>query len=1209
MVSSLLAADLLRGAAAELRQLRVVRGRHLRTERRRRRALLAIGLALHLVPADAPAAALTFFPGFPPNHDGPRALGDIDGDGDVDVLLSAGSEVVLFENTGTPSRFEIAGPVQNPFGLVSGGVASIDLADIDGDGDSDVLTGGVGEVTLYENTGAATAPAFAAAVVGPFGLPNVGSWAAPFFADIDGDGDLDALIGESGGETSFAENTGTATAPAFAGATQGAFGLATIASRVAPRFADIDADGDLDAFFGHDSTDESFFQENTGSALAPAFGPPSAKPFGFPAVDFRPRVNLADLDGDGDLDVVFSGDVFSGDEVGPETSEGVLLGNTGTAATPAFESPTPAERLPGFPRFSYESVPRFADIDGDGDLDVFIGEYQGHIWQLHNAGSPDRPRFGAGNPFGIGAHFGRAPSRAGVVDIDGDGDLDVFLTGAYDDRVRFHENTGAGASPAFAPATFQPFGIVGNFAYDDPVFVDIDDDGDPDLFFSASQFFRNVGSASAPAFVSEPVAYGSLHPQQFVDIDGDGDVDKFSFAPVEMEENTGAPGAPAFGVASGDPFGLTLADAAFGNLGDLDGDGDLDALLGDESGTTWFAENTGDATVAAFSAAVALPFGLTELKEYALPTLIDLDGDGDLDAVITTAYGFVTFFENTGTPSQPAFSPGAHAVHLIPNHEDIPYYSYYPGTSFADIDGDGDIDALVGGSYGDTHLFENTGTASSPAFVFVSANPFGLQQLPSQDWVRPDFGDLDGDGDLDVVFGDSYGNLYSQENTGATNAPAFAPLTAQPFGLVWTDQLAAPDLVDLDEDGDLDLVNGDYYGNAVFFENTGDTTTPAFAAPVVNPHGIPRFYKKSSPTFVDIDGDGDLDYFTGAYFGQTYFARNGISEGARPVPFLEYKVKEADRTGPNGILPSTCVVTVDDPLFDFGSGPSAENYRVSLVRSLSLPADREATGAVDLDGNRLLGLLIRGSSKGALPPTSGQFTPSRKHVKRTDVVVRILDEWLFDGAGNHTVQVDTKKETRLLLPTGAGFGGPPDPATGARNAFKCYKVKAAGGGANTGTLQDVKGKELKNLQVVVEDAFGDGQGHPIFGDGRRFDLRNVTELCNPVRLDDVDKTESDSSGATRTSTCSVAGQDIAPPATSLLCWRLRASRLILEQPWTFAVPPLPIDPKQQKHRKRLESAGEAIHLTHPLEAPDLVNTAKENHVCFPAVVSDRGTPK
>ena len=108
-------------------------------------------------------------------------------------------------------------------------------------------------------------------------------------------------------------------------------------------------------------------------------------------------------------------------------------------------------------------------------------------------------------------------------------------------------------------------------------------------------------------------------------------------------------------------------------------------------------------------------------------------------------------------------------------------YSSTP--SFADLDGDGDLDAVVGSNYGTLHYFENTGSAMAPAFTerTGAANPFNGVNVGFSS--APSFADLDGDGDLDAVVGANDGTLHYFENTGTAIAPAFTARTgaANPF--------------------------------------------------------------------------------------------------------------------------------------------------------------------------------------------------------------------------------------------------------------------------------------------------------------------------------------------------------------------------------------------------------------------------------------------
>ncbi len=126
-----------------------------------------------------------------------------------------------------------------------------------------------GNTFFFENTGTASAPSFDAHSNKPFGHSDVGWNASPAFADLDGDGDLDAFVGEAYGNTIFFENTGTASAPAFVAPSNNPFGLADVGWFASPAFADIDRDGDLDAFVGERDGGKTFFFENVPEPSGP----------------------------------------------------------------------------------------------------------------------------------------------------------------------------------------------------------------------------------------------------------------------------------------------------------------------------------------------------------------------------------------------------------------------------------------------------------------------------------------------------------------------------------------------------------------------------------------------------------------------------------------------------------------------------------------------------------------------------------------------------------------------------------------------------------------------------------------------------------------------------------------------------------------------------------------------------------------------------
>ncbi|MFN7104873.1 MAG: FG-GAP-like repeat-containing protein, partial [Pseudorhizobium sp.] len=175
------------------------------------------------------------------------------------------------------------------------------------------------------------------------------------------------------------------------------------------------------------------------------------------------------------------------------------------------------------------------------------------------------------------------------------------------------------------------------------------------------------------------------------------------------------------------------------------------------SGTASFTQATGAAN----------PFNGIDVGYTGRASFVDLDGDGDLDAVVGANDGRLSTFRNDGG----AFTRLAGAANPF-NGVDLGYYS---SPSFVDLDGDGDLDAVVGNNDGVLAAFRNTGGSFTP--LTGAANPFdgidvGLIAAAS-------FVDLDGDGDLDAVVGNSDGVLAAFRNAGGI----FTPLTgaANPF--------------------------------------------------------------------------------------------------------------------------------------------------------------------------------------------------------------------------------------------------------------------------------------------------------------------------------------------------------------------------------------------------------------------------------------------
>ena len=209
-----------------------------------------------------------------------------------------------------------------------------------------------------------------------------------------------------------------------------------------------------------------------------------------------------------------------------------------------------------------------------------------------------------------------------------------------------------------------------------------------------------------------------------------------------------------------------------------------------------------------------------------------------------------------------------------------PIPSFVPFT-FADLDGDGDTDMLVSfppdeyDQPGSFFYLENRGTAGGPDFALAQVNPFGLGNNTFT--IIPRFVDLDSDGDQDIMACDEYGFFYFYENTGNVLSPAFATPVFNPFDLTDVAYVGTPNFADFDNDGDLDLLSGESgvdYGNFVYFENIGTVTAPQFAAPLKNPFGLQYLDDYNLPTISDMDFDGDVDVLSANEYGELFYFKN-----------------------------------------------------------------------------------------------------------------------------------------------------------------------------------------------------------------------------------------------------------------------------------------------------------------------------------------------
>lgn len=530
------------------------------------------------------------------------------------------------------------------------------------------------------------------------------------------------------------------------------------------------------------------------------------------------------------------------------------------------------------------SAPEFADLNNDGNPDLILGnlaDAADFFWNnSHNFPTTfSKDTSVLYNIYNSG-QTNTNSAYPTFVDLDGDNDLDLVI-GGYN-GLRYYQNIGTISSPDFVPAD-GIFDLVNSEIGNDgqPAFIDIDDDGDLDLFAGIGESlmggpepgitiaFRNTGTANIPTFTLDNTLVTGIpdiglnsYPT-FADLDNDEDFDLVfgrDLQTLVYYRNTGTKQNPVW-TQNTATFSGVESTTYWKNptFSDLDYDGDFDLIYGTDGGVLYVYRNIGTVTTPSFQYYPDY-FKIVKLSGgSATVSLKDFDGDGDNDLLSGDWLGKFNYFRNDGTPLKPTF-----------NQVTMPFSNLtvnsYSSPVFVDIDKDNDYDIVSGALNGQVFLFiNNNGTFAQNTTMF-SAIDVGWTSIPS-------FADMDGDGDLDLLVGAEEGSetkYYTNDgsNVFAVNTATFAGVTFPRYG--------RPILADFDNDGDYDLTIGDAWGTVKYYRNDGTVNTPVwfrydamFAGIEVdqNPHA----------GFADLDGDARKDMILGEYNGNFTYYKNLFS--------------------------------------------------------------------------------------------------------------------------------------------------------------------------------------------------------------------------------------------------------------------------------------------------------------------------------------------
>lgn len=467
----------------------------------------------------------------------------------------------------------------------------------------------------------------------------------------------------------------------------------------------------------------------------------------------------------------------------------------------------------------------------------------------------------------------------------------------------------------------------------------------------AQPAFLEVSPTSLPQFSTPEEEDFWVTAVAPADVDGDGDVD-LAVLGYHVVYNVGATDHLVLLVNQGTTaqdgsWNFTAVEVPLGDLfvggsdlawGDFDADGDHDLVVGSE-GATVIYRNTG----ASLAPLVTSPLpGYWEDSSYTGAydlrslTWADYDNDGDLDLLIPSVWDGDLFEFSTHLMTNDGPDGGGGWLFSDAN-AGLPATGHAQ-SSWADDDGDGDLDLLL------VHADPYLGTGfirryRNDAGVFTGSDLVDLRVA----YGLADWGDADGDGDLDVLVAgnvqDAEGNFSTVLRVYRRSGEAFTPetLILAPDA-DWLDIHAAT-WADYDSDGDVDILltgnyigTGEIVGHSRIFANEGGNFVP-LALELPAPYG--SVGNGGSFSWFDLDQDGDLDYLVaGAYFVP---GGNGLVEAQMHLYRNGAATPNNAPSTPNGLTVAPAgldgVTLTWNPAVDDHTAPASLTYDLELRRN------------------------------------------------------------------------------------------------------------------------------------------------------------------------------------------------------------------------------------------------------------------------------------
>ncbi|MFX1254881.1 MAG: FG-GAP repeat domain-containing protein [Promethearchaeota archaeon] len=266
-----------------------------------------------------------------------------------------------------------------------------------------------------------------------------------------------------------------------------------------------------------------------------------------------------------------------------------------------------------------------------------------------------------------------------------------------------------------------------------------------------------------------------------------------------------------------------------------------------------------------------------DIGSYSVPIVMDWNQDGANDFVVGEGAGAIYLFINDGTNANTSFN--AEGEFLTYSNGTGIIIEGFASPTIADWNNDGLIDLIIGSQQGKVSLFLNEGNPSQPLFSTRTYLKVGMNEiLDVGTWAAPHVVDWNGDGKLDLIVGTYQGQVLFFENNGTVSDYSLTnPITLKEGDSILDVGFHLhPFCVDWDEDGLIDLVAGDSRGDLRWYKRRINNDTVLMSSQFIKDVSDEAVgvSERSSPFLFDWNGDSLLDLFSGDALGQISMFEN-----------------------------------------------------------------------------------------------------------------------------------------------------------------------------------------------------------------------------------------------------------------------------------------------------------------------------------------------